>query len=172
MSEFSASYHLKAKDKEQAIKLIKDAGHQGFVFNEINGWVTFLIKGQAFDISESVIQCNPGLLVHYTYAEDHGWEFRVFEKDRVVFEYTCDWTDELHIEKNVYNLDVIKKLISSQGHEASNLEEIFEMDEYDYEHSPAYQLAEKIGLVHYEWLSADYIRSDDELEERGLIPVE
>lgn len=153
MSEFSASYHLKAKDREQAIKLIKDAGHQGFVFNETNGWVTFLIKGQVFGISESVIQCNPGLLVHYTYAEDHGWEFRVFEK-------------------NKFDLDVIKEMIASQGNESSDIEVIFEMDEFDYEHSPAYQLAEKIGLVHYEWLSADYINSDDELEERGLIHVE
>ena len=171
MSEFSASYHLKTKDRETAIELIKKSENKGYVFEETNGWVTFLIDGSVFDINESVIRCNPGLLVHYIYAEDHGWELRVFNKDEIVFEYKCDWTDEINIEKEIFNLEVIEEMIINQGNETSNLEDLFDIDEYDFENPPAYDLAERIGLVNYEWISSDYMSSDD-LEEREVMFVE
>ncbi|GBG07620.1 hypothetical protein PAT3040_02176 [Paenibacillus agaridevorans] len=75
MSEFSASYHIRTNAKTKVVDLIKDSDNKGYVFEETNGWVTFLIDGPAFNINESVLLCNPGLLVHYNYAEDHGWEF-------------------------------------------------------------------------------------------------
>lgn len=80
MSEFSASYHLKTNDRAKVEELIKNSDNKGYIFEETNGWVTFLIEGPAFDINEAVIECNPGTMVHYIYAEDHGWELRVFKK--------------------------------------------------------------------------------------------
>ncbi|QCT04351.1 hypothetical protein E6C60_3641 [Paenibacillus algicola] len=153
MSEFSESYHLMAVDRETAIELIKKSGNKGYVFEEKNGWVTFLIDGPGFDINESVVRCNSGLLAHYIYAEDHGWQFQIFNKDKIVFDYKCDWSDEIIIDKDCFDLEVINELIVSQGNETSNIEEIFDIDEYDFEDPPAYQLAEKIGLVNYEWIS-------------------
>ncbi|WP_068774276.1 hypothetical protein [Paenibacillus sp. FJAT-26967] len=61
MSEFSASYHLKTNHREAAVRLIKQSGSEGYVYEESNGWMTFVIEGAAFDIKESVIFYNPGL---------------------------------------------------------------------------------------------------------------
>ncbi|MDQ6420580.1 hypothetical protein RB620_14210 [Paenibacillus sp. LHD-117] len=167
MSEFSASYHLKTDDRNQVVKLIRDSGNTGFVFEETNGWVTFLIEGPAFDISESVISCNPGMLVHYSHAEDHGWELRIFNKDEIVFDYTCDWTDDIQIRKELFDLDLIKELVINQGNSTADLEGLFDLKDFDFDQSPAFAFAELIGLVHYEWLSADYV-SKDELDEHVI----
>jgi hypothetical protein len=163
MSEFSASYHIRTNDKTKVVDLIKDSDNKGYVFEETNGWVTFLIDGPAFNINESVLLCNPGLLVHYIYAEDHGWEFRVFNKDEMIFEYKCDWTDEITIEKELFDVSIIKELIASQGNSIRDVEELFDLNDFDFEEPPAYVLATKLGLVHFEWLSVDYI--EDRLDE-------
>lgn len=163
MSEFSASYHLKSNDRTKAVELIKCSGNRGFVFEETNGWVTFVIEGPAFDISESVILCNPGIIVHYIFAEDHGWELRVFHKDELVFEYKCDWTDEAVMEKELCDISIIQELIANQGNSIHNVEELFDTTDFDFGESPAYRLATKLGLVHFEWLSADNM--EDRLDE-------
>lgn len=103
----------------------------------------------------------------YIFAEDHGWELRVFNKDELVFEYKCDWTDEILVEKNLFDIDIIKELIANQGQSIHDIDEIFDLIDYDFEDLPAYQLANKLGLVHYEWLSADNI--EDRLDEGVLI---
>jgi hypothetical protein len=163
MSEFSASYHLKTSDRTKVVDLIKDSENKGYVFEETNGWVTFLIDGPAFNINESVLSCNPGIIVHYIFAEDHGWEFRVFNKDELIFEYKCDWTDEIIIEKELFDVSIIKELIASQGNSISDIEELFDLSDFEFEEPPAYILATKLGLVHFEWLSVDNI--EDRLDE-------
>lgn len=167
MSEFSSSYHLKTNDRAKVVDLIKNSNNKGYVFGETNGWVTFLIEGPAFDINDSVIECNPGLIVHYIFAEDHGWELRVFSKDELVFEYKCDWTDEILIEKEQFDISIIKEIIADQGNSIDNVDEIFDLSDLDFENPPAYRLANKLGLVNYEWLSADNI--EDRLDEEVLI---
>lgn len=168
MSEFSASYHLRTKKKDDVVNLIKNSGNKGYVFEETNGWVSFVIKGLAFDIDDSLISCNPGIIVHYIYAEDHGWELRIFNKDDLVFEYKCDWTDEIHIEKELFDIDLIKELVIAQGNSVKDLESLFDITDYDFEEPAAYEFAEKIGLTNYEWVSADYF-DDNEVDERVLV---
>ncbi|MFD0589271.1 hypothetical protein ACFQZE_14875 [Paenibacillus sp. GCM10027627] len=166
MSEFSSSYHFKTDDRAKAVELIKNSGNRGFAFEETNGWVSFLIEGPLFDIHPSVIQSNPGLIVHYMYAEDHGWQFRVFNKQELAFEYKCDWTDEIVEEKTLFDLTIIKELIASHGNSSDGIEELFDISKYDFEEQPAaYTLAEELGLIHYQWLSADDIGNlaDDSL---------
>lgn len=161
MSEFSASCHLRTENQAAAVKLIKDSGNTGYVYEETNGWVTFLIEGAGLSIDRKVIECNPGLLVHYIYAEDHGWELRIYNKDELVFEYGCDWTDDIQITKSVFDLELIQEIIIGQGNQLPNLEALFNMTEFDDELPPAYILAESFGLVNYEWVSADYMDSDE-----------
>ncbi|WP_201280762.1 hypothetical protein [Paenibacillus lutrae] len=151
---------MKTNDREAAVRLIKQSGNEGYVYEESNGWVTFVIEGAVFDIKDSVIFYNPGYLVHYRYMEDHGWQFRIFDKDEMVFEYTCDWTDELRIEKNSYELALIKEWIYEQGNSVEGLEDLFDGTAHHSDRSPAYAVAQKIGLVHYQWLSANYIDAD------------
>lgn len=108
MSEFSASYYLRTRKRDDVVNLIKNTGNKGYVFEEANGWVSFVIKGLAFDIDDSLISFNTGIIVYYIYAEDHGWELRIFNKDDLVFDYKCDWTDEILIEKELFDIDLIK----------------------------------------------------------------
>ncbi|WP_166242663.1 hypothetical protein [Paenibacillus turpanensis] len=159
MSEFSSSFHLRTERPQDAIDLLQNAGSTGFVFPETNGWVTFLADGPAFHMEDSIISYNPGILIHYTYMEDHGWSLQIYSKDDLVFDYKCDWTDELVIEKGEFDLDLLRELIIRQGNSAEGLEAIFELDEssYHFEAPPAYVIAQKLGLGYYEWLSSDNI---------------
>ncbi|WP_409344410.1 hypothetical protein [Paenibacillus sp. MBLB4367] len=171
MSEFSESYHLKTNRQEAVIHLLKESGNEGYVFEESNGWVTFVTKGKRFKPSPSVVFYNPGLLIHYVYAEDHGWELKIFDKDELVFDYKCDWTDDLTIEKHVYDIDIIKDLILEQGNSIENVEDLFDcksrgglLDQT----SPAYLLAGQIGLSYFEWISVDYLEGR-ELEDNIVV---
>ncbi len=170
MSEFSESYHLRTDNQQDVVNLIKETNNKGYVFPAQNGWVTFVVEGSAFDIDESVISQNPGILVHYIFAEDHGWELRVFRKDDLIFEYACGWTDEIQIEKSVFNIDVLTELIMEQGNSAEGIESLFDVGEetFNMEQPPAYTVAEKLGLTYYEWLSADYLGRDD-IDEHILV---
>lgn len=167
MSEFSESYHLRTSDREAAVNLIRNSGNTGYVFAETNGWVSFLIEGANFSVNPEVIKQNPGLLVHYIFAEDHGFEFRVYRKEEAVLEFVCDWNDEVEIEDNELDLGVIRELVLLQGNSISGIEQLFEAESMFSDITPAYELAERIGLVHYAWLSADNVEeyeTDEEIQ--------
>ncbi|MCL6604610.1 MAG: hypothetical protein K6T94_17235 [Paenibacillus sp.] len=164
MSEFSASYHLKTSDQQKVIDLIRASNNKGFVFPESNGWVTFIIQGPAFGIRKSIVSLNPGLLVHYSYMEDHGWELLIFEKDEIVSHYKCDWTDDLIIEKDELDLFLLRELIMQQGNTAEDLEEIFDLVRFTGEEPQAYLIANKLGLKYFEWFSADNIGEGEHYE--------
>ncbi|OKP77884.1 hypothetical protein A3844_29180 [Paenibacillus helianthi] len=157
MSEFSASYHLQTSDQQKAVELIRASNNKGFVFPESNGWVTFIVKGPAFGIRKAIVSLNPGLLVHYSYMEDHGWALSFFEKDELISTYKCDWTEELHIEKDKLDIVLLRELIIKQGNSIEDLEKALDLAEDIGEEPPAYFIANKLGLSYYEWLSADNI---------------
>ena len=52
MSEFSESYHLRSERAQDAIDILKSAGKKGYVYEPINGWVTFLPEGGVFEPDE------------------------------------------------------------------------------------------------------------------------
>lgn len=163
MSEFSESYHLRADNPQIVVDLIKASNNKGYVFPEKNGWVTFILKGQDFEIDEKIISLNPGVLIHYIYAEDHGWDLRIFNKTKIEFEFSCNWTEEIHIEKCHFDLTLLNELIVSQGNTTDGIESLFDVNEdiFELEEPPAYVIAQKLGLVYYEWLSDDYIDMND-----------
>ncbi|WP_424767592.1 hypothetical protein [Paenibacillus sp. sgz302251] len=101
--------------------------------------------------------------MHYIFAVDHGWELRIFNKDELVFEYKCDWTDDIQIEKNLYDIALIRQLITEQGNSAEDIESLFDLNEdvFTSEEPPAHTMAQKLGLVNYEWISADYLDRDE-----------
>ncbi|AEI43616.1 hypothetical protein [Paenibacillus mucilaginosus] len=160
MSEFSASYHLRTNDREAAAALLQDSGNHGFIFPVENGWVSFVVTGPPFDINDEVINWNPGILLHYIYAEDHGWELKIWSKDELVFDYQCDWTDELRIEKSRFDPYLLRELIIQQGNSADDMEAVFDLKQHYAifgNEPPPYVLAQRLGLTHYEWISSDYV---------------
>lgn len=162
MSEFSESFHLKNHSQGTAAAFLEKAGCEGYVYKEGNGWVTFLLEDSGDHVLDDLLSCNPGLLVHYAYAEDHGWELQVFFKDDLLFDYRCDWTDELQIDKNLYNLDVIEELVLEYGNSVERLDQLFSFTGTGrLEEPPAYIVADLIGLEHYKWTAAEYMNDED-----------
>ncbi|MNO59122.1 hypothetical protein D3C76_497030 [compost metagenome] len=70
------------------------------------GWISFVIEGANFELNQPLIEQNPATLVHYIYAEDHGFEIGVFRKDEAVFEFECGWIEDVEISKYTGNLDL------------------------------------------------------------------
>lgn len=64
--------------------------------------------------TEAILLHNPGLLLYYVFAEDHEWELKIFNKDELVFDYKCEWTDEFRIEKNRSDIELIRELVIQQ----------------------------------------------------------
>ncbi|PUA39778.1 hypothetical protein C8Z91_07645 [Paenibacillus elgii] len=172
MSEFSESYHLKTKNQEDVVELLKKAEKKGYVFEEANGWVTFVCNGNQFQVDEGIVSHNPGVLLHYIYAGDYCWELKIFKKNELVFDYKCEWTDEIHIEKNIYDINVIKELVLDPEVSLDDIEAIFINEDEDAifgEIPPAHQFSDLIGLVNVEWVSFDYLEGRE--LENGIFTV-
>lgn len=173
MSEFSESYHLYTNNPKEAITLINESGKKGYVFKESNGWVTFVIKGSEFNPDPAIVINNMGILLHYVYAEDHGWAAKIFKGNELVFDYSCEWDEDFLVQKNIFNIEIIKELFKNQSINIDEFERCFEIDSeeelFDLENPPAYQFAENIGLVHFAWISADYVSQDEVPEEFTVI---
>ncbi|MCM3627415.1 hypothetical protein M3194_08560 [Paenibacillus glycanilyticus] len=173
MSEFSQSYHLRTEKKEEVITLLKAADRHGYVFEPVNGWVAFTIKDANFNLDEEVMKQNMGLLVHYVYCEDHEWSLSVVDKQEIVFEYNCDWNEDILIQPEQFDSTILHRLPTQPKPEIDldSLLFITDLDQiFDAEASPAHQIADYIGLTHYDWLSADYISNDPSFYE-GVIEV-
>lgn len=183
MSEFSQSYHL-LSSQEDAIELINRAGERGFVFENDNRWTTFVIVGDEFKPSDAIVESNKDTLVHYVYAEDHGWSLSIFKQSALIFNYDCSWDnmedfgfseEELahmfdggerrHSAIEIFDLDVVTKLVEEAGNDSTDLAALFTKDEeiiFAMEVPSAYQIAQKLGIAHYAWISADSLDEDDD----------
>ncbi|NBD28390.1 hypothetical protein [Paenibacillus glycinis] len=182
MSEFSQSYHLLGKN-ENAVELIKFAGQRGYLFEDNNRWTTFVILGDIFSPSDSIVEANKDLLVHYVYAEDHGWSLSIFKQSVPIFKFDCSWdsiedfdfTEEELAEMlgerditatsgDIFDLDVIKKLVEEAGNDVSDLEALFTKDReamIAMESPCAYLIAKKLGISNYAWISVESLEKNE-----------
>lgn len=169
MSEFSESYHLQTTNQEEAIDLLRRSKRKGYVYPASNGWVTFVVEGSEFTPQDRIVEANNGTLVHYVYAEDHQWEFTLFQGREPICSYSCGWNDDdLLVDDEHLNLEALSLLT---GQPAEQWEPIFYPTDIEQvlELPSAGQFAEKLGLKHYEWLSFDYVESDGPAE--GVVVV-
>jgi hypothetical protein len=88
MSEFSESYHLFSSNQEEGISLLRNAGIRGFVFPEENK------------------------LLHYIFAEDHGWSLSIFERTTKTFHYDCSWDEGVGNNYQEINKNKIVEIIN------------------------------------------------------------
>ncbi len=163
MSEFSESYHLKSSQPEEAVAILRAASRKGYVFPSENGWVTFLAADGNFEPDQRIIKANTGHLLHYVFAEDHGWSFTFFDKEKIVLRYRCEWDDDARFDDSKCPEQAFRKFIGDFGvgpadevwsrlHPA-NIDEAIEVE-------VAKLLAEALGLGHYEWLAYRYMVKD------------
>jgi hypothetical protein len=95
MSEFSESYHLRSERTEDAVKLLRSAKRKGYVYQPVNGWVTFVAEGGNFEPDQKIIIAAHQPLLHFVSAEDHGWSFALFDLTKILSAYRCDWDNEI-----------------------------------------------------------------------------
>ena len=166
MSEFSESYHLRSERAEDAIEILRRAGRKGFVHPPVNGWVTFVVEDGVFEADERIVAEASLPLLHYVSAEDHGWNFTLFERGgEVASAYRCEWDDEIRADGSRYSRAALKRIVPASDAallddferwlkpEEDGLDELFEAE-------PSKVFAMAIGLEHYEWLNYDYMAAN------------
>lgn len=180
MSEFSESYHLFSTNQEDGVKLLKRAWLRGYVFQASQHWVTVLPKGTSFQPNKRMIAANRGILIHLIHAEDHGWTFSIYDGNKRTCHFECTWEEDIEINQEDYHRDRIVELINNNPYRSRpvtplEITKIFYINDFDemFENNPVDQLAELLGLQHYEWLSYDYLQNDikanpSEVEGKGI----
>lgn len=182
MSEFSESYHLATEHQQDAVDLLNRSATRGFVFPPNNKWVSFVAETSEYGHSDSrIITSNRGTLLHYVHAEDHGWEFSVYEGPDCTTRYACRWEDELEVEDADLDLALVERLIHEHHPEASgaDLETILHPSDMDaiFEDldtgTPADAFARTLGLGNTSWVSWHYLTKDDAVRKAspGIIEV-
>jgi len=163
MSEFSENYHLRSERAEDAIELLRLVKRKGYVFQPVNGWVSFVADEGTFEPDDGIVSAARQPLLHFVSAEDHGWSFTLFDRGKVVCSYNCAWEDDITADDSKYSRDALEKLVPSADSES--------LDEFERRMHPtdldellgantSRILAEALGLEHYEWLAYDYLASD------------
>jgi hypothetical protein len=163
MSEFSESYHLRSEQAEDAIALLRRAKRKGYVYQPVNGWVTFLAEEGTFEPDERIVAAAAHPLLHYVSAEDHGWSFTLFDRTKAVSGYRCDWDSEINIDDSRYSRAALQQLVpSAQPALLDDFESRLHPKDFDelHEAEPSKLLAQALGLEHYDWLAYDYMASD------------
>jgi len=182
MSEFTEAYYLRTKNRDDVIELIKQANMKGYVFPEKNGWVTFVVNGEFSSAPEQLIKSNQGILVHFENAEDHGWKFEIYKKDKLSVYYECsiehcsmedfDMNDlEMYTPSLAYNVKLDSPVLAEVLREIDEDNRIRAViylcleDAKNKSNEPivtSYHYAEKMGFFFFDWISYHYIELDHE----------
>ena len=163
MSEFSESYHLRSERAEDAVELLRLAKRKGYVYQPVNGWVSFVADDGEFEPDERIVSAASHPLLHFVSAEDHGWSFTLFDRVKVVSSYSCAWENDITADDSRYSREALQRLVPSA--DPPSLDE-FErrMHPKDFDEllkvRTSRMLAQALGLEHYDWLAYDYIASD------------
>ena len=150
MSEFSESYHLRSERPEDAVELLRRAKLKGYVYQPVNGWVTFVVEQGVFEPDRRIVEAARQPLLHYVSAEDHGWSFALYDGAKVVSGYRCEWDDDITVDDSQYSRAVLQQLVPTlqpafwrefekQMH-PTDFDELFEAD-------PSKVFAQALGLA-------------------------
>jgi hypothetical protein len=146
MSEISESYHLLGRRQLDAVKLLKRASVDGYVFPADGKWVTFLADGELSVGSAAVYAANRETLLYLWLAEDHGWGFRLFSGAECVASYQHDWEQPPQLLDDEQPSKVVGQCFPD-GCDAQVVEELRSicssdaLSNVDPEKSPAYRFA-------------------------------
>jgi hypothetical protein len=163
MSEFSESYHLRTENSSDAVELLRRAGLNGFVYPPTGGWVSFVAEGGDFEPDERIVSVAGRVLLHYVCAEDHGWNFTLFDGAKVISRYRCDWEDEVLVASAEYDRTALLPFVApAKSAVFEDFESRLRPADLDdvMESEPSKLLAQALGLEHYDWLDYDHLARD------------
>ena len=130
MSEFTESFNFKAASKENVEDFIEELDIFGDVFDEENGWITFLPAEEFNSCVEKIGRNYPGVVLYYMYTDDHGWMMNLFSNKELISKYFCDWDNGLRIDNTMLNLIEFVKILGVEEHK-KDLEELFALSTLD-----------------------------------------
>jgi len=173
MSDFSDTYHLRTSHVEDAVALLRRAGIHGFVLPEGEEWVLILPSGEVFVPNQKLIASNQGELLHFVYAEDHGWGFELYKGPDEVLGYGCSWDQVLTLDRSMdYRALVEHHPAFGEQYSKEQLKRLFEPDSLEtlFDLAPADACADVFGLQYYHWIRYDQMCSDLESGAHELPP--
>jgi hypothetical protein len=159
MSEFSHSFHLRATDLQEAIALLRRAKAPGYAFPPGNGFVTFVCPGD-HEVHEAVLAANQGLLVEYSFAEDHRCSVDVYDSEKNVASLSVDFENaRARFERS--------KFLALGLLDARTAEDVSRWirgspDAESRRGNAAHVIARSLRLPRFAWLSYRYAQSDDD----------
>jgi hypothetical protein len=174
MSEFSISYHVRVGDGREVQKQLRHAKLSGVIFGPANGWLTFVpyadsvqyrnLDGPRF--ADYLSRLTGLTVLHYCYAEDHGWTFALASVDCPLVQFACWWDPRPSVERDQFDplalapfarLELLEPLLRSFEYKEAVTAQ------------PAYRFAELVDLPAYKWLSPELAQNhtQDLLEQGG-----
>lgn len=176
MSEFSESYHIKNGTLEDSIKLIQASAQPGYAGKLNEGW-SVLVPESAIcsgDPDAKIIGNNQGILLLYTRAEDHGFWFKLFNKDKLVSEYFLNFEDE-GPKADISKLNASEFItLTGIAFSAAELEEFLKLNDWEECFKLAYKFMNLLGIEpkSYDWISYHYCQSREKDDpEFGFVKV-
>jgi hypothetical protein len=174
MSEFSTSYHIRVGDSHDVQKQLRQAKLSGLVFGPAHGWLTFVpyanlanyrnAEGASF--AEHLARLTGLAVLHYSYAEDHGWTFALARPEGPLVKFACWWEPHPTVERDPFDSGAFASIVPPDAVEP--LLRAFDQAEAMRE-QPAYRFAELLGLPAYKWLSPELAQeqTQDLLDQAG-----
>lgn len=193
MSQFSVSFHLKTEDPQICVDMINSCGLKGYVFPQVNNWVSFVCEEEDITKNNSIIQANKGLLIYYYYAEDFGWGFSVFKLKKRICRYECMWSgpmldeygefvfdedgellelQDLKVEDADLKMNILFQLLDNDFNKMNYMKELLHPQSIEeaIQNNPSYNFAELLGIENFDWISYEYVSRNSE-EFAGIIKV-
>lgn len=162
MSEFSKSLHLFDVLPAKAAELIRVGGARGILAPLHGRWLSLVVEGDR--PSRALLDANHGLLLCYAYAEDHGWEFELYERNRTLAHYKRSWDPRPRGGRLASDVSPERLAELLQVESRERFSSILR-DEPPPEPSPvpydrALEFARVVGLSQVEWFSYHYAQKN------------
>ncbi|MGG6268783.1 hypothetical protein ACQ4M3_31485 [Leptolyngbya sp. AN03gr2] len=172
MSEFSDCYYFLNVDSKRVVSLLKKIRRYGMVLPGNDRYTPFLVDGawDAGKLIDHVVENNPGVILHYSYAADHGLWIKVYDSSSEAFTIDIQMrgssendletilvkAEELNVVKRDHTVQLRAILAEATTESIVDLESI------------RTQLSEALGIVFFKWLGcADLLmQSHKELSNR------
>jgi len=161
VSEFSDSFHVRAPNRRVVSQRMASGKVRGVVFPPKNGWCT-VVPFEGYDHKvEELARLFELPVLHYIFAEDHGWGFSIVNNGSTAVKYEASWDEDATVDDRNLDMKVLGPYVLPTV-DARRLEsrlrtagppEIGQMP-------IAYEFAAAIGLPKFQWLSPRYVTLD------------
>lgn len=171
MSDFSAAYHLKTVNQQDVIDLLKEAQLEGYIFEPVSGWTTFVANAHEYKPVTAVTNHNKGILLHFDRTNDFlGWSFHIYRNQDLVGHYTIISNDGENLKiTNTTDVSSLALIVDSTQLEA--LQKLLNPVDINaaYKHGD-YEFAQLVGLEHIEWVSYSQVKHNT--DDYDVIPID